>query len=438
MSDPKTPDDAVREHLAASAAPLPTSALGRISRLGRAAWSTGRAMRGAARADGADPKAILAAVAQLGQLKGIAMKAAQIMSYVDVALPDELRSALAVLQTWSQPMSADEVRGILRADLGERAAPLLAGLDPTPIAAASIGQVHRATLPDGRAVAVKVRYPHIEAAIRADFSPAAAGARLASVIYPGARIDDVIGEARDRFLEECDYEHEARAQQRFHTLLAGHPVLDVPAVLPELCGPTVLTTSFVRGAHLDAWLATDPPAEARDRIGVALFDFYVGSLFRHGLYNCDPHPGNYLFKPDGRLAMLDYGCTRAFEPPFVAALAHLTRAVHSDAPEELHRACLEVGLVTEGRRYDAPTARKLLRSFYGPMLRDTHQAVDLGEASSMADMMKSKRELMRLTLPGELLFLFRIRFGLMSVLARMGARANWYRLERSIIEESGL
>ncbi|GMV42095.1 MAG: ABC transporter [Myxococcales bacterium] len=425
--------DDIRKHLSEAGSSLPTTALGRLGRTARAAWSVGRSLRGG----DPDQQAILDAVARVGQLKGIAMKAAQIMSYVDVALPDELRSALAVLQTWSQPMPVEEVRGILRAALGERAAPLLGTLEPVPIAAASIGQVHRASLASGPVV-VKVRYPHIEDAIRADFRPAAAGARLASLMVPGARVDDFIGEARSRFLEECDYAHEAQAQQRFHALLRGHPVLEVPPVVPDLCATNVLTMAFMEGVHLDTWLATDPSPETRDRVGVALFDFYVGSLFRHGLYNCDPHPGNYLFKDDGRVAVLDYGCTRAFEPPFVAALARLTRAVHADEPALLHRACLDVGLVQEGRRYDAATARKLLRAFYGPMLRDAHQAIDLGEATSMAEMMKSKRELLRLTLPGELLFLFRIRFGLMSVLARIGARANWHRLERTIIDESGL
>ena len=135
--------------------------------------------------------------------------------------------------------------------------------------------------------------------------------------------------------------------------------------------------------------------------------------------------------------MLDYGCTREFESAFVDKLAELTRAVHRDERKRLHRAFLDLGMVQDGRPYDFDTARGLMRSFYGPMLRDVVQPIDLGEAMSMRQVFDSKRELMKLRLPGEFLFLFRIRFGLMSVLARLGARANWYRLERDWADTSG-
>ena len=157
----------------------------------------------------------------------------------------------------------------------------------------------------------------------------------------------------------------------------------------------------------------------------------IGTLYRHGLYNCDPHPGNYLFHDGGRVTVLDYGCTREFEPAFVASLAALTRAVQDDRREALHAAFVGLGLVREGKRYDFETARGLMRSFYGPMLRDETLAVEPGAARGFRDVVASKRELLKLTLPGELLFLFRIRFGLTSILARLGARANWYQLERS-------
>jgi predicted unusual protein kinase regulating ubiquinone biosynthesis (AarF/ABC1/UbiB family) len=170
---------------------------------------------------------------------------------------------------------------------------------------------------------------------------------------------------------------------------------------------------------------TDP-----DRIGEALFEFYVGTLYRHGLYNCDPHPGNYLFLDDGRIAMLDYGCTREFDRSFVARIAALTRAVQLDDRVALEASFRELGLV--GRRYEFETARSLMRSFYGPMLRDEWCSMSQGDARPLADLLRSKRELTTLPLPGEFLFLFRIRFGLMSVLARLGARANWFQLERQL------
>jgi predicted unusual protein kinase regulating ubiquinone biosynthesis (AarF/ABC1/UbiB family) len=257
---------------------------------------------------------------------------------------------------------------------------------------------------------------------------------MASLFYPGARIDDFIEEARERFLEECDYLHEAHSQQRFVELFADHATITVPAAHAEFCARKVLTTTFVAGDHFEDFLAGDPSQDVRDRIGRALFEFYVGSLFEHGLYNCDPHPGNYLFLPDAKIAILDYGCTREFEPDLVRKLAQLTRAVHADEREGLHRVFLDLGMVREDKPYDFDTARGLVRAFYGPMLRDEVICVDLGEAMEMRHVYKRKRQLLKLTLPGEFLFLFRIRFGLLSVLARLGARANWYRLERRHVD----
>jgi predicted unusual protein kinase regulating ubiquinone biosynthesis (AarF/ABC1/UbiB family) len=429
---------ALLERLLGTSARLPTSTLGRFGRTASAALRSGRLLLGAERRarEGEFPldlEAMAKVVGALGELKGIAMKVGQIMSYVDVALPEELRTALSVLQTHSPPMPTERVRALLRSELGESAAELLAHLEDTPLAAASIGQVHRARLADGTPVAVKVQYPEIEKAIQADFAPAAVGGVMASLFSPGAKVDAFLREARERFLEECNYLHEAHAQQRFAELFAAHPVLRIPAVHTRLCSRRVLTTTFMEGEGLEAFLAREPAQAVRDRLGEALFEFYVGALFRHRLYNCDPHPGNYLFQPGGTVVLLDYGCTREFEPAFVGKLAQLTRAVHRDTRETLHAAFVSLGMVREGQRYDFETARGLVRAFYGPMLRDEVRTIDLGEARGMRQLIESKRHLMQLALPGEFLFLFRIRFGLMSVLARLGARANWYRLEEAYV-----
>jgi predicted unusual protein kinase regulating ubiquinone biosynthesis (AarF/ABC1/UbiB family) len=428
----------VRAQLLTGASDIPGSSLGR---LGRTAWAAMRGARLLRRRRGAprppDEASLAALVGSIGKLKGVAMKMGQIMSYIDVALPDELREALAVLQTHSQPMPFEQVTAILTTELGDDAPALLAELEPAPVAAASIGQVHRGRLPDGTAVAVKVRYPGIDEAIASDFRPAAIGTRLAALFYPGADVAPLIAEARARFLEECDYLREARSQERFGALFGDHPVLVVPAVHRRYVSSRVLTTTWIDGLGFDDYLASAPSAGERDRMGVALFTFYVGTLFRHRLYNCDPHPGNYLLLPGGRIAMLDYGCTREFEPDFVARLAALTRAVHADEHEALHQAFVALGMVRQGEPYDFDTARSLVRAFYGPMLRDEERAIELGEARPMGSILASKRELMKLHLPGEFLFLFRIRFGLMSVLARLGARANWYRLERGWLDPTG-
>ncbi|MFH1812160.1 MAG: AarF/ABC1/UbiB kinase family protein [Pseudomonadota bacterium] len=434
----------IAQRLFAATRALPTSATSRIGRTALAAlrsghyvWSHGPSKNQADETqEEFDVEALAELVMSIGQLKGVAMKMGQILSYIDVAVPDSLRQAFAALQDHAPPMTEVQVRTILSQELGSRAAEVLAGLDPQPLAAASIGQVHRVVLGDGTELAIKVQYPEIEHAIRSDFKAAAVGTQLPSLLLPGVNIQGFVAEARARFLEECDYVHEAQAQQEFGVLFADHDLLVVPAIFPELCTRRVLASALVRGQHFDAFLASDPSPELRDRIGVALFDFYLGTLFKNGLYNCDPHPGNYLFLDDNRVAMLDYGCTRRFDPSFVRKMAALTRAVQEDGREALHAALVDLGIVRAKKRYDEATVRRLLRAFFGPMLHDRTAAIALDEVRSMRQVVDAKRQMLKLSLPAEFLFLFRIRFGLMSVLARLGARANWYQLERQAIEAS--
>jgi predicted unusual protein kinase regulating ubiquinone biosynthesis (AarF/ABC1/UbiB family) len=258
---------------------------------------------------------------------------------------------------------------------------------------------------------------------------------MASLFYPHANVDGYVNEARSRFIEECNYVHEAHYQEVFGRIYADHPVLFVPAVLPEYCAHRVLTTEFAFGDSFEDFLATNPSQDRRNAVGEALFEFYIGSLFRHNIYNCDPHPGNYLFCDNGRVAMLDHGCTRQFEPAFVASLAFLTKAVHRDEEALIRKALLRLKIVRPNKKYDYAVIRGFLRSFYGPMLRDEVSRVDLSSAMEMKEIFKKKRQLLKFALPGEFTFLFRIRFGLMSVLSRLGTEANWFRLEKRYVDD---
>jgi predicted unusual protein kinase regulating ubiquinone biosynthesis (AarF/ABC1/UbiB family)/ribosomal protein L7/L12 len=251
-------------------------------------------------------------VASLGKLKGAAMKLGQHMSYFDATFPEDVRAALAALQTHSPPMPVSRVTKILRSELGDAASPIIGSLEPTPLAAASIGQVHRATLSDGTRVAVKVQYPGIATAIKADFGPASLAARLAPWMYPSSQVKSFLREAKACVLAECDYRAEARQQAEFAARYGDHPLIAIPAVHAPYCTARVIVTTYAEGSHLGAWLATGPSQERRDAIGEALVAFYVGSALRWGVLSGDPHPGNYLVMPDGRLAIVDHGCTRTF------------------------------------------------------------------------------------------------------------------------------
>jgi ribosomal protein L7/L12 len=373
--------------------------------------------------------------ASLGRLKGVPMKLGQLLGYLDVGVPDRLRSALAALHTSAPPLPGHAVAAVLVAELGDAGRALAETLSPQPLAVGSFGQVHRARLPDGTPVAVKVAYPGVAATIARDFGPATVGSRVATWVAPRTRLDRFVADVRTRLVEECDYALEARRQERFAALFAGHPRIVVPAVERKYSTARVLTSQFVDGLHLDAWLAGGRDAAARDRAGEALFDFYVGALFEHGLYDCDPHPGNYLFLADGRVAFVDFGCVREFEDPgFVARLLALTDAVTLDDRDAIFHALVALGVAQPSEAYYHEATRWLLRAGYGPLVRDEVAAFAVPSGVRLRELLRRGWGVRGLALSAELLFLARTALGLSAVLARLGTRANWYRRVRLAAE----
>jgi predicted unusual protein kinase regulating ubiquinone biosynthesis (AarF/ABC1/UbiB family) len=423
--------EGVRERLAKRPSSIPTSTLLRSFHAARAMLDGGRA---AFLSHGVDVARVEATVRSLGELKGVAMKVGQTLSYVDDGLPDEARAVLAVLQTCSQPTPFVAIERIVRADLGARAQPLLERLSRFPAASASIGQVHRGRLPDGTLVAVKVRHPGVDDAIRADFRAAWGGLALANLLLPGADVATAVAEAQAAFLEECDYALEARRQLRFAELWAGDARLTVPRVWDEWCGPRVLTSTWHQGTTYDALLASSPPQPERDRLGEALYDFYVGSLYRFGLFNADPHPGNLLFERGGRVVVLDHGCVRELAPELVRGWAALSRGVRGDDAGEVRRALVVLGGVDPGTGRAYEVTRDLLRAFYAPTLEPGRRRVRSGLPRTMRELAAGKRDLLRLHLPGRLLFLLRVRFGLYAVLSRLGAEVDLHARESSMVD----
>jgi predicted unusual protein kinase regulating ubiquinone biosynthesis (AarF/ABC1/UbiB family) len=439
---PKDPLQLLLEHLRTEGGtPIPTSSLGR---LGRTALTGARVGLGAlaGRMHGRDlnlgslsPEALARLVESFGELKGIAMKVGQILSYVDGSLDPEARQFLAVLQLYSQPTPFAQIERTIQEDLGARGQALLARIEREPVAAASIGQVHRAVREDGTLVAVKVRHPGIDTAIRADFKAAAIGKVMARAFAPGIDIAEIIEEAQARFLEECDYSLEARRQARFVELFASHKAIAIPAVHLDWCGPRVLTTTWREGAGLEAFVGARPSSEERERAARALYEFYVGTLYRHGLFNADPHPGNLLFSPEGRVTILDHGCVREFDRHTVAGLIRLSRAVRADDESQIQAALSAIGMPKPA--VDFEVTRGLLRGFFDPLLTPGRHAVPADRAVAMGETVKLKRKLMRMRLPGKLMFLFRIRFGLYAVLSRIGAEIDWASLEDELAGDIG-
>jgi predicted unusual protein kinase regulating ubiquinone biosynthesis (AarF/ABC1/UbiB family) len=381
------------------------------------------------------PDALARLVESFGELKGIAMKVGQILSYVDGSLDPEARRFLAVLQLYSQPTPFAQIAQTIHEDLGPEGQAVLARVDRAPVAVASIGQVHRAVREEGTRVAVKVRHPGIDTAIRADFKAAAIGKLMARAFAPGVDIAEIIEEAQARFLEECDYALEARRQARFADLFVGHGSIAIPAVHLDWSGARVLTTTWHEGATLEAFLQSQPASEARERAARSLYEFYVGTLYRHGLFNADPHPGNLLLSSEGKVTILDHGCVREFDRDTVAGLVHLSRAVRADDRRRIQTALSAIGMPKPDADFDVTVI--LLRGFFAPLLTPGRHAIPADRAVAMGETFRLKRKLMKMRLPGKLMFLFRIRFGLYAVLSRVGAELDWAALEDELAGDLG-
>jgi predicted unusual protein kinase regulating ubiquinone biosynthesis (AarF/ABC1/UbiB family) len=368
---------------------------------------------------------------QLDGLKGLTMKLGQMLSYLDTSMPPKARRVLARLQAASRPVEAEAIAQVVRAELGAAPEALFDRFEPMPFAAASIGQVHRATL-DGRAWAVKIQYPGVEELLRADVATVGRLARLATLLSP---VDGrgLVDELAARVLEECDYDKEARSQIRFRGLFAGHPDLVVPEVLTARSGRRVLTTALSDGAGFDEFAAT-APAEARDRAAAAIFEACFTSIFQHGIYNADPHPGNYRFGPDGRVTLLDFGCVKEFAPGFVAGWKRIARALLADDRAAFRRAWTDAGFVGRARRFDFDHQYEAMRVLYRAVLTDEPFRFTDAFIAEVHDRLAFQNvNKLRLALPPDWLFVNRLQFGLFSVLAHLGATVRYGRIYRAAL-----
>ncbi|MHB8240646.1 MAG: ABC1 kinase family protein [Solirubrobacteraceae bacterium] len=289
----------------------------------------------------------------LGHSKGALMKAGQMLSFVSAShvVPSEFQSiyqaALARLRDNAPPMACELARSMLEHELGQQTERAFATFDWTPLAAASIGQVHKAQLHDGRAVAVKIQYPGAAAAIAADLKNSELLSTFLGLILglsPKRVSFDIGGAAREmsaRIGEELDYRLEAANQREFADIYRGHPFIHVPEVIGELSTRRVLTQELVQGrSWSDAIACTQ---ELRDSWAEAIYRFVYGSNHRFHLFHADPHPGNYLFHDDGTVSFLDFGCVKRFESEQVGMMNAVARACLRNDVLGTWRASVEAG-----------------------------------------------------------------------------------------------
>ncbi|WP_324273579.1 AarF/ABC1/UbiB kinase family protein [Blastococcus brunescens] len=414
----------------------PRSRLARAARLAALpAAHVGRSAVGLGRRIGGRPAEAVAAQVQqrtaeqlfatLGQLKGGAMKVGQAMSAMEAALPEQLvgpyREALVRLQEAAPPMPTAMVHAQL-----DRAFPggwqrHLRDFDDRHVAAASVGQVHRATWSDGTPVAVKIQYPGAADALVADLGMLQPLAPVISAAMPGLDVRELIAELRARLVDELDYAREAESQTAFADAYRDDPDIAVPDVLAA--EDVVLVTRWQDGTPLSRVIATGAPAD-RDRAGLVLVRLLLSAPVRTRRLHGDPHPGNFRLLPDGRLGVLDFGATEPMPTGWPTRLGPLLAAGRDGDAAELHRIAAAAGLLQPGR-VDAAALMALLDPYLEPLRRPEYRFTRswLQEQTRRASdpLSSTARTQRRLTIPPRHLLLQRVASGLAGVLCSLGA-----------------
>jgi len=368
----------------------------------------------------------------LGAMKGVMMKIGQMASYVDDGLSPAVRQTLARLQDSVPPMSPGLAAAVVEEELGAPPDRAFARWDPRPIAAASIGQVHRAVTLDGRAVAVKVQYPGIAETIAADLRNVALLRRMLRIAAPAQDADALLSEVRDRVGEELDYRHEAASQRLMAAYYDGHPTIAVPRIIDGLSTRRIMVSELsgaVRFAELASW-----PQHERDLAAETIYRFVFRSLYDVRAFNGDPHPGNYLFQRGGRVTFLDFGLVRHFTPAELRPLLQMARTICVEHDPGAFRASLEnAGFLRPGAPVSTQAIVEHLAVFYDTIREPGPRTITSDYASSVVRRFFDVRGPVaaHIAVPRPYVILQRINLGLFAVLGELSATADW----RAISEE---
>ncbi|MCZ2823879.1 MULTISPECIES: ABC1 kinase family protein [unclassified Modestobacter] len=426
---------------------IPRGAVSRTARLAALPLgAAGRATLGIGkRLSGRDAEEVSAELQQqtaeqlfavLGQLKGGAMKLGQQLSIFEAAVPEEMagpyREALVKLQEAAPPMPIRTVHAVLAQQLGGSWRQRFRDFDDTPAAAASIGQVHRATWRDGRDVAVKIQYPGAGTALMADLNQLARFARMFAVLFPGMEVKPLIAELKARAEEELDYGLEADAQRTFAAAYADDEQIVVPRVVAS--APKVIVSEWLEGVPLSQ-IITNGTREERDRAGLLMAVLHFSGPQRAGLLHADPHPGNYRLVPDGRLGVIDFGATARLPGGHPEPIGRLVRWALEGRAEDVLADLRAEGFVRENIQVDAQGVLDFLLPFLAPVSAPSFQfnrAWIQEQANRIGDPRSDASRLGRqLNLPPAYLLIHRVTMGSIAVLCQLDAEAPY----RGVCEE---
>ncbi|MFS3136755.1 ABC1 kinase family protein [Gluconacetobacter sacchari] len=375
----------------------------------------------------------------LGGLKGPLMKGAQLLSTIPGALPEEYAAELAQLQSNAPPMGWSFVRRRMAAELGRDWERRFRSFEHEAAAAASLGQVHRGVLPDGRLVACKLQYPDMQATVDSDLRQFRMAVGLYYRIDSTIKQDDVLVELTARLQEELDYLREAANLRLYNLMLADCPDVSVPMPVEDLTTRRLLVMDWLEGRGVQSVLDANPAQEQRDAMARALFDGWYVPLYRNGVIHGDPHMGNFTVRPDYGLNLLDLGAIRIFPARFVQGIIDLYRALETNDEDLAYHAYQAWGFANMSRE----TMRVLnewARFVYEPLMQDRVRAIQENDDPQYGRAVAERvyaglKQTGGVRPPREFVLVDRSAIGLGSVFLRLGAKLNWYRLFQELIAD---
>ncbi|QDH17555.1 ABC1 kinase family protein [Swingsia samuiensis] len=376
--------------------------------------------------------------AALGGLKGPLMKAAQLLSTIPGALPDEYADELAHLQSNAPPMGWSFVRRRMMAELGRDWEKHFESFSHDAVAAASLGQVHRGRLKDGREVACKLQYPDMQGAVDSDLRQFRAVLSLYKHFETTIRQDDVYLELSDRLREELDYRREASHLRLYGNMLAHIPEVTVPKPIEDYSTGRLLTMDWQTGRDMKTILGQDLPLEERNKMAKALFKAWYTPVYQYGVIHGDPHMGNFTVRDDYGLNLLDFGAVRIFSPQFVEGVIDLYNALINNDEDLAFHAYSKWGFKGISRE-TAQVLNEWARFFYRPLMTDNVWSMDESNSQIEArQVLERVYEGLKRTggikIPREFILMDRSAIGLGSAFLRLGARLNWHELFQELIE----
>ena len=375
------------------------------------------------------------AAAELGNMKGVVMKAGQLIGFIAEGLPPQAQAALATLQSDAPPMAPELAVRVVETEFGRPISKLFLEWSEMPVAAASIGQVHKAVTRDGRVVAVKVQYPGVDVAVGADLENAEAMyAMMSAFSFKGLDVKGLVRELTLRISDELDYRIEAANQTEFATRYAGHPFVRIPTVLPHLSSQRVMTSDWVDGMNWQTFVdsASEP---TRQHAAEVMFRFVQGAVQRYGVFNGDPHPGNYRFHHDGTITFLDFGLVKKWQPGEFDGLSPVLDATLASDPAATVAALVSAGFLSVTHGLDPQRVWEYVSGPYEPYLTPEFTFSRPWVGSMLEKLIAVNGPysdvIAKINMPPSFVLLDRVVWGTAAILGKLSAHGPW----RGILDE---